>query len=159
MEKGSKGLGQLVAEFGDDILLEDGNLDRRRFANIVFKDEESVDKLNSITHPLILQLVLERTSGDEFYAVNTPLLFEAGFDKDMDYNVVVKADESQIFDRGIKRDNISKSEIKDRLKYQFSLSKKLEMTDLVIDNSSSMRNTKRQVSDLWKILTKTTQSK
>jgi len=121
--------------------------------NIVFKNDDLVKKLNEITHPLILELVKERSKGDKIYVINTPLLFESGFDKEMDFNIVVKAEISQVIERGMKRDSISESEIKDRLNFQFSLNKKIELADKVIDNSSSMGKTKRQVSDLWKILT------
>lgn len=153
VEPGSRGLIQMVEAFGKEILDENGTLDRRRFANIVFKNDDLVKKLNEITHPLILELVKERSKGDKIYVINTPLLFESGFDKEMDFNIVVKAEISQVIERGMKRDSISESEIKDRLNFQFSLNKKIELADKVIDNSSSMGKTKRQVSDLWKILT------
>ena len=155
VQVGSEGLRQLVAEFGEDILNEDGTLDRRGFAQVVFKDDDSVDRLNAITHPLILNLVLEATQGEDIFVINTPLLFETDFHKKMDKTVVIAADESQVITRGIKRDNISEEEIKDRLKFQFPLNKKLTLADFSIDNSASLEATKRQVNDLWKILSKT----
>jgi len=86
--------------------------------------------------------------------VNTPLLFESGFDKYMEKNIVVTAGNDQVLVRGSKRDNISPEEIKERLKHQIPLNQKVKLADYVIDNSGSIENTKRQVADIWNILTR-----
>jgi dephospho-CoA kinase len=82
VEPGSEVLARLVEEFGQEILCGDGSLDRRGFANIVFKDPQKVERLNGITHPAILKRTLEIAGEDPdaVYMVNTPLLFESGFD-------------------------------------------------------------------------------
>lgn len=154
MEPGSEGLRKVVEAFGDEILAPDGTLDRRRFANSVFGDDEKVGLLNSLTHPIILAIVMERTSGDGIYMVNTPLLFESGFDRYMEANIVVTANTEQVLERGSARDNISPEEIKERLKHQIPLNEKIRLADHVIDNSGTTENTKRQVLDIWKILTR-----
>jgi len=153
VEPGAEGLSELVSEFSEEILDDTGFLDRRKFANIVFKNRESVEKLNSITHPLILKLVMERSSSNGIYFINTPLLFESGFNEIMDKNIVVVAETDQAVKRGIKRDNISEKEIRERLNHQIPLNEKIKMADYVIDNSRSLENTKGQVADLWKNLT------
>lgn len=149
MEPGREGLRVLVEEFGDGFLDEEGRLDRRRFANHVFKDAALVEKLNALTHPVILEEVLARSGGDLIYMVNTPLLFESGFDRHMDKNIVVTADVAQAVERGVLRDKITADEIRDRLDHQISLNEKIKRTDYIIDNSGSLENTKRQVSELW----------
>lgn len=153
MEPGTEGLKRIVDAFGDGILAADGSLDRRRFANSVFGDDEKVRLLNSLTHPLILDIVLGRTSGDGIWMVNTPLLFESGFNMKMAANIVVTAGVDQVLTRGSKRDNIPPEEIKERLKHQIPLNEKIKLADYVIDNSGTIENTKRQVFDIWKILT------
>jgi len=152
MEPGQEGLRRVVEAFGSDFLNPDGTLDRRRFANSVFGNDEKVRLLNSITHPAILDIVMERTRGDMIWMVNTPLLFESGFNAYMDSNIVVTAGDDQVLERGSKRDNISKDEIKERLKHQIPLNEKIRLADYVIDNSGTTENTKRQVLDIWKIL-------
>ena len=154
MEPGSAGLKKVVEEFGDSFINSDGSLDRRGFANHVFTSAEKVKRLNEITHPVILDIVMERTSGDGIFMVNTPLLFESGFDKYMEKNIVVTAGNDQVLDRGSKRDNITPEEIKERLKHQIPLNEKVKLADYVIDNSDNIDNTKRQVADIWKILTR-----
>ncbi len=152
---GTEGLARLVKEFGSEILGPDGGLDRRRFGMLVFKDSEKVRRLNQITHPLILQAAADQFSRhpDAIFMVNTPLLYEAGFDKFMDQNIVVTAGTDQAVERGVKRDNISAEEIRDRLNNQISLNEKMKRADHVIDNSGTLENTKNQVIKIWNALT------
>lgn len=154
MEPGAIGLKRVVEEFGDSFINSDGTLDRRGFANSVFNSAEKVKRLNEITHPIIKEIVIERTSGDGIFMVNTPLLFESGFDKIMEKNIVVTAGNDQVLVRGSKRDNITPEEIKERLKHQIPLNEKVKLADYVIDNSGNIDNTKRQVADIWNILTR-----
>ncbi len=156
VEPGSEVLDRLVEEFGPEILGGDGRLDRRGFANIVFKDPKKVERLNGITHPAILEktLTIASQEPDAVYMVNTPLLFESGFDRYMDKNIVVTAGTDQVLRRGVERDRITEGEIRDRLKNQISLNEKVKRADYVIDNSTSLDNTRRQVTEIWKILTR-----
>ncbi len=156
VDPGSEGLDLLVKEFGAEILAPDGTLDRRAFANAVFGDPARVARLNEITHPLILKKVMEiiaRSPGD-IYMINTPLLFESGFNKFMEKNIVVVAGTDQVLKRGVLRDNITEEEIKARLNFQISLNEKVKLADYVIDNSQGIENTKRQVLEIWNILTR-----
>jgi dephospho-CoA kinase len=152
MEPGQEGLKRVIDAFGTEYLNDDGTLNRRRFAASVFGNDEKVRLLNSITHPAILDIIMERSRGDMIWMVNTPLLFEAGFNVYMESNIVVTASNEQVLERGSKRDNISKEEIKERLKHQIPLNEKIRLADYVIDNSGTTENTKRQVLDIWKIL-------
>ena len=154
VEPGTKGLNALVKEFGTGILNADGTINRRSLANIVFKDAIKVKQINEITHPLILQRMLEIAGQQpqEIFMVNTPLLFETDFHKYMDKNIVVIAENEQVINRGMLRDNISEAEIKERLKFQISLNEKQKLADYVIDNSGTILNTKRQVLEIWKTL-------
>ena len=152
MLPGSDGLLEVTREFGDSFLNADGTLKRRELADFVFGDAEKVKRLNEITHPIINKHLMERSSGDGFFMLNVPLLFETGLDKSMDANIVVKAKNEQAIERGILRDNISENEIKARLLHQIPLKEKASLADYVIDNSGSMENTERQVVDIWNIL-------
>lgn len=161
VEPGSRGLKELIKEFGNTILDQNGNLNRREFANTVFSDPEKVKKLNSITHPLILELMNEiiNKAPDEIYMVNTPLLFETNFHRQMDANLVVTAGDKQVIQRGTKRDGITEEEIRNRLNFQISLKEKVKKADYVIDNSGSLENTRRQVIETWTTLQQKRKSK
>jgi dephospho-CoA kinase len=150
---GTEGLQKLIEVFGDSIV-DNGRLDRRYLANVVFKDDEKVRQLNSITHPLILQKAMDIVSRNtgRIFMINTPLLFESGFNRYMDTNIVVLAKTNQVLERGVERDGISREEIQERLKYQISLNEKKKMADYVIDNSGTRENTRKQVEEIWNIL-------
>jgi dephospho-CoA kinase len=154
VEPGTQGLELYIKEFGKEILNSDRTLNRRRLAKIVFKDPKKVKIINDITHPLIQQKMLKIIdfAPDKIYMINTPLLFETDFHKCMDYNITVFANNDQVIERGLARDNITDSEIKERLNNQISLNEKLKLADYVIDNSSTIENTKRQVIETWKTL-------
>jgi dephospho-CoA kinase len=154
VEPESRGYELLVREFGETILNSDRSLNRVKIAEIVFKDPDRVKKLNSITHPLILEEMLNiiKSAPDKIYMINVPLLFESGFDKYTEFNIVVYAKDDQVITRGINRDNITEVQIKERLNHQISLNEKLKLADYVIDNSTTIENTKRQVIEVWKTL-------
>ena len=85
-EAGSPTLAALCEAFGEDILNEDGSLIRPTLAERAFADQESLEKLNSITHPAIVELIEAEIaslaeSGNEKIIVDAPQLFEAGADK------------------------------------------------------------------------------
>ncbi|MBN2403376.1 MAG: dephospho-CoA kinase, partial [Spirochaetes bacterium] len=151
VEPGTRGLELYIKEFGGKILNNDGTLNRRVLANIVFKDPQKVKLINNILHPLIHQKMLSiiNSAPNEIYMINTPLLFETDFHKFMDYNITVFANNDQVIERGIIRDNITETEILDRLNNQISLNEKIKLADYVIDNSSTTENTKRQVIEIW----------
>lgn len=156
VKPGTVGLEAIIREFGMDILNEDKTLNRRKLANIVFANPKRVKRLNEITHPLILDKAIEiaDSSPSNIFMVNTPLLFESGFDKHMDKTIVVTAKTNQVIERGLERDDITEREIRERLNNQNSLKEKIKKADYVIDNSYSIDNTKRQVLEIWKTLQK-----
>lgn len=154
VEPGERAYSEIVETFGEKYLNEDKTLNRRALAFDIFKDEEKVKKLNSITHPAILERSMTLSSDNsKIYMINTPLLFESGFDKYMDKTITVVASTEQAIERGIKRDNLTEKEIIERLNNQISLNEKIERSDYVIDNSKSLENTRIQVEQLWKTLT------
>jgi len=153
LEKGSNGLKKIIEVFGEEFLLPDGHLDRRKLAYHVFKSEELTKKLNLIVHPLISDIVIKESKGnDRIYFINAPLLFEAKLNPLMEKNIIVVAEEKLMIERGIARDKLSEEEIRDRLSRQFSVKEKIKFSDYVIYNSGDLTETRRQVQDIWKIL-------
>lgn len=150
---GGEAIQEILKTFGDQFVSYDGNLKRRELADFVFKFPERVAALNAITHPLILKISIARSEGNKIFMINTPLLFEAKFNFRMDKNIVVFSEVNQAVERGMKRDKISENEILERLNHQIPLNDKIKSADYVIDNSGSFDNTKRQVFELWKVLT------
>jgi dephospho-CoA kinase len=150
VQPGSPCLIAIVKAFGESFRNADGTLKRRELAVEAFSSAEKTAILNGILHPTIKQKVLEITvNPDNIYVINTPLLFESGFDRMMDVIITVSADPESSIERGIKRDKISSEEIKLRLSRQFSLKEKEKRSDYIIDNSGNLENTKKQVVAIW----------
>lgn len=85
-QKGHVSYRLIVDYFGRDILMEDGEIDRRKLADHVFNNEEALEKLNSMTHPYVKeeikrQIVEAEASGNyRFAAVEAALLLECGYE-------------------------------------------------------------------------------
>ena len=79
-EKGTECLKALGSVFGEDILLADGNLNRKALAALAFKDRESTERLNKTILPYIADLVVKQAAGQDTL-LDAPTLFESGINK------------------------------------------------------------------------------
>lgn len=125
MKMGNVAYAEIVATFGNNILLENGEINRKALGDIVFSHKEKLLVLNSITHKHIVSRVISlineiKQKNNEYTSIiiDAPLLKEAGLIPVVDRVWVVSASEEKRVDRIIKRDNIEKSRALARLKYQ-----------------------------------------
>lgn len=158
-EKGSPTLLELCGAFGDDILLEDGALDRAALAQKAFADDESLKTLNSITHPAIIALINQqiaqlRASGETKIILDAPQLFEAGADKLCDFVLSVLADKSTRLDRIMRRDGITEEQALSRMNAQKSDEFFAENSDFVIYNDADTEALESQIEFLIQKLEK-----
>ena len=133
-------LKELVDTFGNTILFEDGSLDRRGLAAIVFADKQKLDTLNKITHRYILEEVRlwldgQRAMGKKAAIVDAPLLFESGFDKECDVIISVIARRDIRLKRIIARDGITEAAAITRLNKQGDDSFYTSRSDHIITNN------------------------
>jgi dephospho-CoA kinase len=147
--KGSEGLAAVVQEFGDGILLADGNLDRPKLGRIVFGDDAKRRCLMAITFPFIGRLLGERfdaadRSGAPFVVYESALVFENGGFEAWRPIVVVRVDEQQQIARLCARNALSPEDAIARIRSQMPLARKVELADFVIDNAGSPEATRRQ---------------
>lgn len=108
--------------FGEDIYF-GGVLDRKRVADIVFNDSETLRKLNEIIHPLVFEDFSDFVSRNEdkkFVVLESAILVESGFYKFADFSVLVSADISLRIKRVMERDGVSKEKVFQRMKNQLS---------------------------------------
>ena len=125
--------------FGKDILLEDGNLNRKKLANKIYNDETARNTLNKLTFKYVLEEIKRRIkeiNQDEIdYAIiDAPLLFEADLDQACDKVIVLVADEDLKIERICSRDNIDRETAKKRLKIQKDDEYYISKADYVIKN-------------------------
>ncbi|MBR5271921.1 MAG: dephospho-CoA kinase [Clostridia bacterium] len=140
-EKGSPVLAALCDAFGDDILSEDGSLIRPALAAKAFVDKESLNKLNSITHPAILSLIEAEIAslteaGKTKIILDAPQLFEAGAEKFCTFILSVLSDMETRIERIMCRDSISRESAVTRIEAQKSDEFFLSHSDFVVYNNS-----------------------
>ncbi len=107
VEKGTEGLKALVKNFGNEILNEDGTLNRKALARIAFSSPEKTEILNKTLLPHIARLVEDNIVKEKLNILDAPTLFESGIDKICDKTVAVLAEKEVRLERITSRDNIS----------------------------------------------------
>ncbi len=145
---------QVVATFGDEILQEDGEIDRHKLGALVFSDTDQLDKLNEIMHPRMARMVANkietlRTQGVDVVVVEAALLFEAGWDSLVEEVWVTDSPEEMVIERLKKRNGLSEEEARKRISSQMDRTERLEKADAVIDNSGTMAGLESAVKELW----------
>jgi dephospho-CoA kinase len=143
---GSDALGEIVQTFGA-AMVQDGALDRRRLAGLVFSDPEALRKLEAITHPRIERRRAEvlaglEAQGEPLACYEVPLLFEKNMEVRVRPVVVVAVPEPLQIARARARDGSSEEEVRARLAAQLPLAAKANRADYVIDNSGSLAATR-----------------
>lgn len=139
---GRAGHDALVGEYGRDILLEDGSIDRVRLAEIAFASPESAARLNSLIHPLVNEAHEEliRTEalrgGDRIFVVEATLLLESGWRARFDRVIVVDLDPELQVARAVAR-GMDPTDARRRMERQMPRDERVAQADYVIDNSGS----------------------
>jgi dephospho-CoA kinase len=160
VEPGTPGLREIIDYFGNEILQEDGALDRKKLSKIVFHDVDKRKRLEAATHPFIFEQLLrevnEITDKDReaIIEVVVPLLIEKNAQSLFDRVIVVYIPWELQIERLIKRDGISKQEAANMLKAQLPIDEKLAHADFVVNNEGSIEETREQVEEIWQALLK-----
>ncbi len=154
---GSPGLARIARAFGDDVLRPDGSLDRVRLGEIVFADTALRDKLNAIVHPLVRQWMLaaERTAvqaGEPpgpILVHDVPLLAESRGQGGFNLVIVVDVPPEQQVERLVGQRGMTPGQASARMAAQASREQRLELADIVIDNSGALADLDRRVEEVW----------
>lgn len=117
----------------------DNKIDKKLLANIIFSNSSDRIKLNNLIHPLIREYI--KNLNDELIFIEVPLLFEAHFEDLFDRIILVYLNNEEALKRLILRNNFSLDEALIRINSQMPCEKKIELSDYVIDNSNSTKET------------------
>ncbi|WP_040160977.1 dephospho-CoA kinase [Mobilicoccus massiliensis] len=148
---GSEGLRLVVERFGDEVLTEDGSLDRAALAGAVFGDSDARRDLEDITHPLIAARTAElfaEAPEDAILVHDVPLLVEKNMGDR--YHLVVAVDAcpetriERLADRGV-----PEADARARMSHQASDGARREAADVLLDNEGDERHLFEQVDALW----------
>lgn len=149
---GTSGLAAVVAEFGDDVLTPEGDLDRPAMARLVFSDEAARKRLEGIVHPRVFERIveLESSAGEHDVVVHDiPLLAEGGRAETFDAVVVVDADPALQVDRMTQARGMTPTEAEARIAAQASREARLAIATHVIDNSGTLEELRARVEAVW----------
>jgi dephospho-CoA kinase len=150
----------IVTHFGAGILLADGAIDRRQLAAIIFSDPAEQRALERMVHPQVKRQVakqlnrLRREAPESVVIVDVPLLFETGMDRGLPATILVYAPEAVQMRRLIARDGLTKAEARARIRAQMPIEAKKALAAIVIDNSGTLENTRRQTLAVYRRLAK-----
>lgn len=125
-----------VIELFGESSYQNGQLNRKWIADIVFKDPSQLEKLNAITHPATIKAGEEWASRQEspYTIKEAALFFESGSAEGMDYIIGVFAPQHIRINRVMRRDGISREEVLNRMKRQIQEEVKMRLCDYVIIN-------------------------
>ena len=147
---------RMVEMFGDEVVAADGSLDRAAVANEVFKDAETLGKLNLLIHPVVRRVMNERVesyrSTDEVVVLDIPLLVENPREG-LDGILVVDLDPQIAIERIVDQRKMSIDDAKARVSRQSSREQRLAIANHVIDNSGDRDALAKQVEIAWSWIT------
>lgn len=141
-------LNSIIKEFGKEIIDENGNLNRKKLANIIYNNTIKREKLNKITFVYVVEEIrkkIERVDKSKTVVIDAPLLFESGLDKICDLKIGIIAKDSTKLERICKRDNIDEQTAKKRIDIQLENEYLLEHSDIIIENNSSIYELEQKI--------------
>jgi len=154
---------EVVTKFGQEILNPDGSVNRARLAELAFdKKRPRIYELNGIVHPGVIQKQeqwmeeIRRREPEAIVMLEAALLLEAGLRKRFDRIIVVTCKPQQRIERWAQRFNkdteAAREEVTRRMMAQAPEEAKIQAADYVIDNSSTVEATRKQVETVYQAL-------
>lgn len=150
--------------FGKKVIDTNQSLNRRKLANIVFKDKEKLTQLNNIVHPIVRKemwsFVEAKLQWDEvpMIIIDSPLIYETHLYTFLDYVIVVSANVQTIIERVQQRSGLSRMEIQDRLADQIPIEEKIHKANFCIDNTKDIKILDKKVQSIFQNILKKWQS-
>lgn len=143
-KKGGPAYAPIVRAFGEDILCEDGTLDRKKLASIVFNDPEQLETLDDIVHPLVenyiqSKMVTSRKEGKRIFVVESAILIEVGYKQFCDEVWFVKAPESTRIKRLREARNMTQKQALAVMNRQMSDAEYEKNCDYTIKNNADLK--------------------
>lgn len=153
---------EVVAAFGKEILLPDGNINRRALAKNVFSSPKELAKLNRIVHPWMYDTMKSRIEefrrrGEKVVVLDAAILLEAGWKRLVDEVWVTKASpETVIMRLKAREDGLSEADALARIRRQMTNEERVKHADIVINTDCSLTEVESAVKKLWEDVLKRT---
>ena len=159
---GSMAHEKILNYFGEKVVLSDGKLNRQMLRRIIVNDDTARLTLERFIHPEIKKLMERKMAqaeqnGDRVIAVEVPLLFELGMEKQFDLVVVVSTDPNVQVKRLMDRDNVSREDAEDLLNVQMTDQEKVKRGGVVLPNNGSAKQLINSVDRFYEKFLKNTE--
>lgn len=157
LRRGAEAYEDVVAVFGQTIVGDDGEIDRKALGAIVFPEPAQLEKLNALVHPHVFArqeaffAVVERDDPQGIAVVEAAIMIESGSYKRYDRLVVTVCPAEMQVRRFVERGG-TEEEARDRLARQMAIEKKRKYADFIIDTSGTFAETDKQVDDVYETL-------
>lgn len=154
IEPNTTGFQKVLSRFGNQILQENGSIDRTKLAQIVFNDQSALKDLEEIIQPLVRNKtneIIDAQTQETIVVNEVPLLLEKNMENLFDFLVVVISSEKNRINRLLKR-GISEVDAKKRMKLQVSDEQRKTSADFLIANDGNMEQLEADVSKVWQAL-------
>src|SRR5256885_2757310 len=153
----TQALKDIVKRWGNDVLQQDGSLDRAALRQIVFADQNELDALNRIVHPGVTRLrdreiARAKERGDQIVVCVIPLLFERNLVEEFDAIVLVDAPRPIRLERLVATRGLEETDAMNMIVAQMPAELKRARADYVIENNGSLADLERDVDALWSSL-------
>ena len=153
LEKNPKILDIIRTQFGSGFFDWRGEFRRKEFGNHIFRFPKQRIKYEGIIIPYIKEEIQNQLKGyekkgEKVVVLDAPTLIENNLHLDMDYVILVVADNSVQIKRIMERDKLTKSDAVSRINSQMPVEQKKEFANIIIDNNNDLIDTQKQVYDL-----------
>jgi len=154
VEPGQPALKEISEYFGENIIDEFGNLDRKKLAQIIFFDQNKKKALENILHPRVFEIEnLEyknicQQNPKALVMIDAALLIESGNYKKMDKIIVINTDKKTQIERVLARSGLDHKEVISRIDSQMAISEKIKYADFVLENSLDKISLRKKVEKL-----------
>lgn len=154
LSPGTEAYRDIVATFGEEVLLPEGQVNRKKLGEIVFNNPEALARLNRIMHPRMYRMMAERLEayrrqGVPLVVLEAAVLLEAGWTPLVDQVWVTQVSEETAIRRLVDRNGFSEAQARARVRSQLTPEQRAQHADIIIDADCPLAQTERQVRELW----------
>ena len=148
------GFREVVEAFGEDVVGENGEIDRRALGGKVFGNPEAMEKLNGIAWPKIKQMLADgikenQDAGAQVVVMDAAIMIEAGWTDLSDEVWVTSAPIEQVIQRVQARNNLPEEQIRARIDSQMSTEERVKHAHAVVENDGDLDALRNKVNELW----------
>lgn len=153
--RGMPGLRAIADAFGDDVIREDGELDREKMASIIFADNEKRAVLNAIVHPLVFEAQaawlgsIADMEPDSIAVIDAALMIESGNYRNFEKIIVVWCEPEIQLRRLMERNMLTQEAALRRISAQMPQDEKKRYADYLIDTSGGFDSTRRLTAEVF----------